>query len=61
MFLFIYLFFTLYFWLHWVFVAVCGLALVVTSGSSSSLQFVAIASLVEHRLLAQTSVAEHTG
>ena len=59
LFTYFYLFFTIYFWLHWVFVAVCGPSLVVTSRGYSSLQCVAIASLaVEHRLLAQTSVVE---
>ena len=58
MFLFIYLFVTIYFWLHCVFVAVCGLSLVVTSRGYSSLQCIAIASLVEHSLLVQTSVVE---
>ena len=36
MYLFIYLF--IYFWLHWVFVAVCGLSLVAVSGGYSSLR-----------------------
>ena len=41
---FIYLF--IYFWLRWVFVAVCGLSLVVAHGL-----FIAVASLIaEHRL-----------
>ena len=30
----------IYFWLRWVFVAVCGLSLVVSSGGYSSLQWV---------------------
>ena len=35
---FIYLFVCFYFWLHWVFVAACGLSLVAASGVSSSLR-----------------------
>ena len=31
-----------YFWLHWVFVAVCGLSLVAASGGYSSLQCVGL-------------------
>ena len=46
MFLFIYLFILkiyfilfIYFWLHWVFVAACGLSLVAVSGGYSSLRY----------------------
>ena len=48
---FIYLF--KYFWLRWVFVAACGLSLVVVNGGYSyvavDVLLIAVASLVEHR------------
>ena len=43
----------IYIWLHWVFVALCGLSLVAVSGRYPSLNgfFIAVASLVaEHGL-----------
>ena len=48
-------FFLIYFWLHWVFIAACGLSVVAARGSYSSLRcaglLIAVASLAaEHRL-----------
>ena len=37
--LFYFIFLKIYFWLHWVFVAACGLSLVVASGGYSSLRY----------------------
>ena len=62
--LFIYLFIYkfilfIYFWLCWVFIAVCGLSLVVVSGGYSSLQYVG--SSVLWLLLLQSMGSKHVG
>ena len=48
-----------YFWLHWVFVAACGLSLVATSGSSSSLWCTGFS--LWWLLLLQSTGFRHTG
>ena len=55
--LFIYLF--IYFWLHWVFVAACGLSLVVASGGYSSLRCTGF--LLRWLLLLQSTGSRRTG
>ena len=43
----------IYFWLHWVFIALCGLSLVASRGGYSVVMrrlLIMVASLVEHRL-----------
>ena len=44
----------IFFWLHWVFIAACGLSLVVESGGYSLVAvyglLIGVASVVEHRL-----------
>ena len=56
-FYFFYLF--IYFWLRWVFVAVCRLSLVAASGGYSSLQFMGVS--LQWLLLLQSTGSRHAG
>ena len=49
----------IYFWLRWVFVAVCGLSLVVASGGSSSLRCMGFS--LQWLLLLQNTGSRHAG
>ena len=49
---------SIYFWLHWVSVALCGLSLVVVSWGHSSSRCIAMASLGGHRLSSCGAQAE---
>ena len=54
-----YFFKFIYFWLHWVFIAACGLSLVVASGGCSSLRCASFS--LRGLLLLQSSGSRRTG
>ena len=55
----LFILFIFYFWLHWVFVAVCGLSLVAASGGYSSLR--CAGSSLQWLLLLQSTGSRHVG
>ena len=57
--LFSFIYLSIYFWLHWVFIAACGLSLVMASGGYSSLQYAGFS--LQWLLLLQNTGSRHTG
>ena len=51
--------FIFFFWLHWVFIATCGLSLVAVSGGYSSLQYVGFS--LQWLLLLRSTGSRHAG